>query len=138
MANHSWGICNSAAVADPALASWRGHGLRSSRLRLGKGQREGQGEERAGTGAAGLLRTVAARDLPDPALAAAFAQYNAISAGLLAEGLRAQIFTQLSDIECEQNGLLTYDRLHKVDPAAIAAANAALLANASALGLHHD
>ena len=25
VANHSWGICDSAAVADPALASWRGH-----------------------------------------------------------------------------------------------------------------
>ena len=32
-------------------------------------------------------------------------------------GISATVYTQLSDIEEETNGLLTYDRIPKVDPA---------------------
>ena len=38
-------------------------------------------------------------------------------------GLAAAIYTQITDVEIEINGLLTYDRVLKVDPAWIAAAN---------------
>ena len=55
---------------------------------------------------------------------------------LVAAGLSAQIFTQISDVECEQSGLLTYDRLQKADADAIAATNTELLRNASARGWH--
>lgn len=37
--------------------------------------------------------------------------------------LGAQIYTQTSDVECESSGLLTYDRVPKVDFKRIAAAN---------------
>jgi beta-galactosidase/beta-glucuronidase len=38
-------------------------------------------------------------------------------------GLSAAIYTQLTDVEQEANGLMTYDRIPKVDPAIIANAN---------------
>jgi hypothetical protein len=38
-------------------------------------------------------------------------------------GLSGVIYTQLTDVEQETNGLLTYDRISKVDPAKIARAN---------------
>ena len=38
-------------------------------------------------------------------------------------GLSAAVYTQITDVETEVNGLLTYDRLLKCDPAAIARAN---------------
>ncbi len=38
-------------------------------------------------------------------------------------GLSAAVFTQISDVEGEVNGLLTYDRIFKVDAAQIALAN---------------
>jgi hypothetical protein len=39
------------------------------------------------------------------------------------QGLNAAVYTQTTDVETECNGLLTYDRQLKVDPAKIAAAN---------------
>ena len=44
--------------------------------------------------------------------------------------LSAAVYTQITDVETECNGLLTYDRLLKADPARIRAANGALIANA--------
>ena len=38
-------------------------------------------------------------------------------------GLSAAVYTQITDVETELNGLLTYDRVFKCDPAAIAKAN---------------
>ena len=70
--------------------------------------------------------------LPDEGLQGAFERYNNISSGLLKQGLAGQIFTQITDIECEVNGLLTYDRVAKVDLKRIHAANEALLAAANA------
>lgn len=46
-----------------------------------------------------------------------------------ARGLSASVYTEITDVENEANGLLTYDReVVKVDVAAFAAANAALVA----------
>ncbi len=39
-------------------------------------------------------------------------------------GLSAAVYTQITDVEIESNGLLTYDRIMKVDPAKIRLANA--------------
>ncbi len=39
------------------------------------------------------------------------------------KGMSAAVYTQITDVENELNGLLTYDRLLKCDPAAIAKAN---------------
>ena len=47
--------------------------------------------------------------------------------------LSAAVYTQITDVETECNGLLTYDRLLKADPARIRAANEALIANATEL-----
>ena len=77
----------------------------------------------------------------DPnSLGATFTRYNEmVGQGLLAKGLAGQIFTQITDIECERNGLLTYDRaVHKADWEVVAAANAALLRNATRMGVHAD
>lgn len=74
----------------------------------------------------------------DNGLEEAFVQYNKEAGRLLNNGLAGQIFTQISDIECELNGLLTYDRVPKVNFSAIARANAELLANATRLGLHSE
>ncbi len=38
-------------------------------------------------------------------------------------GLSAAVYTQITDVEVESNGLMTYDRLLKVDPSQIALAN---------------
>ena len=38
-------------------------------------------------------------------------------------GMSAAVYTQITDVENELNGLMTYDRLFKCDPAAIAKAN---------------
>ena len=64
----------------------------------------------------------------DQGLQDAFTRYNTIAAGLLKQGLAGQIFTQITDIECEVNGLLTYDRTSKVDHDEIRKANLKLLA----------
>ncbi|CAB9497306.1 family 2 [Seminavis robusta] len=42
-------------------------------------------------------------------------------------GLSGGVYTQITDVETECNGLLTYDRIMKVDPAAIAASNAKVI-----------
>ena len=39
------------------------------------------------------------------------------------QGLSAVVYTQLTDVETEINGLMTYDRITKVDPAKVAQAN---------------
>ncbi|HPF81610.1 MAG TPA: hypothetical protein PKU75_11810, partial [Tetrasphaera australiensis] len=39
----------------------------------------------------------------------------------LARGLCASVYTQLTDVEDELNGLLTYDRVDKLDRAAVRA-----------------
>jgi len=76
--------------------------------------------------------------LHDKGLDGTFAHYNEIvGGGLLNKGLAGQIFTQITDIECERNGLLTYDRLPKADFATIRQSNQDLLRNASLLNLHH-
>ena len=47
----------------------------------------------------------------------------------LSEGLQAVVYTQLSDVEAELNGLLTWDRRElKVDPERMRALNEALKA----------
>jgi beta-galactosidase/beta-glucuronidase len=59
------------------------------------------------------------------------ARYEALAARLAAmarRGLAASIYTQISDVEIERNGLVTYDRrVVKADPGRIKAANAALV-----------
>jgi hypothetical protein len=40
----------------------------------------------------------------------AYLGYNEQAGALLAKGLSGQIFTQISDIECELSGFFTYDR----------------------------
>ena len=63
------------------------------------------------------------------------AKYELLAARLgrlTREGLAACVYTQLTDVEIERNGLLTYDRkIFKADPVRIAAANAALIAAAN-------
>ena len=50
-----------------------------------------------------------------------------MTAGSLGQGLSAAVYTQLSDVEDEVNGLFTYDRQAiKPDPAAVRAVNEAL------------
>ncbi|MDP3179520.1 MAG: glycoside hydrolase family 2 [Spirochaetaceae bacterium] len=66
-------------------------------------------------------------------LAAKYELLAARLARLTREGLAACVYTQLTDVEIERNGLVTYDRkVFKADPARIAAANAALIACAGA------
>ena len=62
-------------------------------------------------------------------------RYEELVAGRLAalagKGLAASVYTQITDVEIERNGLLTYDRrLQKADPGRIRAANLALIAAA--------
>jgi beta-galactosidase/beta-glucuronidase len=62
-------------------------------------------------------------------------RYEELVAGRLAalagKGLAASVYTQITDVEIERNGLLTYDRrLQKADVARIRAANLALIAAA--------
>jgi hypothetical protein len=62
-------------------------------------------------------------------------RYEALAArlaGLARRGLAASVYTQISDVEIERNGLLTYDRkLVKADASRIRAANLALTAAGS-------
>ena len=74
---------------------------------------------------------VATTPLPDPGLTSAFEQYAAEAALLHTQGLSGIIFTQMSDCECEMSGLLTYDRVPKVNYTAIRLINEALLRNVS-------
>lgn len=41
-------------------------------------------------------------------------------------GLSAAIYTELTDVEWEINGILTYARVQKIDPSQIAAINLAI------------
>lgn len=53
---------------------------------------------------------------------------------LVAKGLRAAVYTQVSDVEIETNGLMTYDRkVLKVDPALMRQLNSELYAALQAL-----
>ena len=49
-------------------------------------------------------------------------------AQLRQQGLAAAVYTQLTDVETEINGLLTYDRVPKVDVAWLRAINEAVIA----------
>jgi hypothetical protein len=64
------------------------------------------------------------------------ARYEALAgrlAELAREGLAASVYTQITDVEIERNGLVTYDRkVVKADEARIRAANLALAAAGSA------
>jgi hypothetical protein len=67
----------------------------------------------------------------------AYIGYNQLAGTLLSKGLSGQIFTQISDIECELSGFFTYDRrVSKVDLDAIGLSNRQLLHNASIVGAH--
>lgn len=67
--------------------------------------------------------------------------YSSYNAGLKAmvgnwavyPALSAAVYTQISDVETECNGLLTYDRLLKADPEVIFQSNQDLIANATAV-----
>jgi hypothetical protein len=50
-----------------------------------------------------------------------------IVSSLIPAGVSANIYTQTSDVETEADGLLSYDRVLKVDPAIIRATNEAIL-----------
>jgi len=70
------------------------------------------------------------------------ARYEALAerlAALAREGLAASVYTQISDVEIERNGLLTYDRkVVKAEAARIRAANLALTAAGSEGGVPPD
>ncbi len=70
------------------------------------------------------------------ALASLYEEYAREVVDMIAQNfsaLSAAVYTQITDVETECNGLLTYDRLLKADPARIRAANEALIANATEL-----
>jgi beta-galactosidase len=50
-----------------------------------------------------------------------------VLAGLRKKGIAAGVYTQTSDVEVEINGLLTYDRVQKIDPAWLRAQSERLL-----------
>ena len=50
-----------------------------------------------------------------------------IAASLIPAGVSASIYTQTSDVETEADGLLSYDRVLKVEPSIIRAANEAIM-----------
>lgn len=50
-----------------------------------------------------------------------------IATSLIPAGVSANIYTQTSDVETEADGLLSYDRVLKVDAKMVRAANEALL-----------
>ncbi len=61
----------------------------------------------------------AAEEIPDQ-----YAEFSGMLRGFRdAHGLSAAVYTQLTDVENEINGLLTYDRVPKFDPAKVVAAN---------------
>ena len=58
------------------------------------------------------------------ALEEQYGEYTGMLAQMEKEkGLSAAVYTQITDVEIEANGLLTYDRIFKADPAQIALAN---------------
>ena len=61
------------------------------------------------------------------ALTAAYLEKIEMLKPMIQQGLAAAIYTQITDVEIEVNGLLTYDReVLKMDPEVIGKANAAL------------
>jgi len=60
-------------------------------------------------------------------LAAGYRQLLERLAPLVAKGLGAAVYTQTTDVEVEVNGLLTYDRIPKIEPAELAAWHAPFL-----------
>ena len=74
-------------------------------------------------------------DIGDSAdLAALYAEYNTQIIDMMLvrfPALSAAVYTQITDVETECNGLLTYDRLYKTDPERIRVANEALVAHAT-------
>jgi len=75
----------------------------------------------------------------EPDAQALTARYEKLQAALLPlvmqKGLSAAVYTQLTDVEHEVNGLLTYDRrVEKMDAARVRAANRALLEAAEKIG----
>ena len=61
------------------------------------------------------------------ALTAAYLEKIAMLKPMIKQGLAAAIYTQITDVEIEVNGLLTYDReVLKMDPKVISTANTAL------------
>ena len=58
------------------------------------------------------------------ALEEQYGEYTGMLAQMEKEkGLSAAVYTQITDVEIEANGLMTYDRIFKCDPAQIALAN---------------
>ena len=69
-------------------------------------------------------------------LAALYAEYNTRIIDMMGArfpALSAAVYTEITDVETECNGLLTYDRLYKADPVRIRAANEALIAQATGM-----
>jgi len=67
-----------------------------------------------------------------------YASYNVGLGNMVADwkaypGLSAAVYTEITDVETECNGLLTYDRLFKVSKEAIFKSNQELIANATAI-----
>jgi len=61
------------------------------------------------------------------ALTAAYLEKIEMLKSMIPDGLAAAVYTQISDVEIEVNGLLTYDReVRKMDPQVIGKANAGL------------
>jgi hypothetical protein len=120
---HAWQPCPNAAIANPPRATINTTNHSADFTHSSSAYYDSLGDK----GAPRIGR------LPDQGLTDAFVKYNEMASALLEGGLVGQIFTQISDIECEQSGLLTYDRLPKADFAQIAASNEALLRNASEL-----
>jgi len=75
-------------------------------------------------------------------LGSLYADYNVGLNNMVADwskypALSAAVYTEISDVETECNGLLTYDRLFKADPEVIYKANQGLISNASAMLRDH-
>jgi beta-galactosidase/beta-glucuronidase len=158
--NEGWGQFDSARIAawvaerDPtrlvdAASGWydRGAGRFASRHDYStspRAPRADRGRAAALTEYGGLTLRVAghstedrrqfgyagARDAED--LTSGYEALAARLAVLAREGLAASVYTQISDVEIERNGLVTYDRMVvKADPARVRAANLALTAAAA-------
>jgi hypothetical protein len=132
---HAWLPCTDAAIANPPRATRTRHHHRNGTTTSARGLHHSSTRYYDSLAEAGVgVKKVNAATLPDQHLTDQFILYNKEAAALIPKGLAGQIYTQISDIECEQSGLLTYDRLEKADFSQIKASNDALLQNASALG----
>jgi hypothetical protein len=112
---HAWQPCPNAAIANPPGATINITNRSADFTHSSSAYHDSRAHEG--------VRTVTTDNLPDQGLTDAFVDYNQMASALLEGGLVGQIFTQISDIECEQSGLLTYDRLPKADFAQVAAPN---------------